>query len=362
MKTLFDPVSIGTLSLKNRILRSATHERAYDAERERFSPFLAPIYKALAEGGVGAIITGMMGVGPNARLMPSMPDATTATAASEFRILADLVHDYDCPILVQLSHCGKRSTVTENDGPAWGPMDTAQSSGKQVKAMNAADIATVAQGFATAAARCRDAGIDGVQIHGAHGYALSQFCSPYFNKRTDEYGGCIKGRSRIIFEVYDAVRQKVGKDYPVWIKLSGREIVDEATTWEEFLWLCRELEARGINAIECSGGVGENAKTSSSQVVLKEEDEGTFATEALTLADAVSVPVISVCGYRTPAIINDRLNKGNIAAISLCRPLLAEPGLVNRWLSGDLAKSPCISCNQCFFQKKGFGCQVALSN
>ncbi|SBW04852.1 putative NADH:flavin oxidoreductase [uncultured delta proteobacterium] len=357
MKTLFDPVRIGGLALKNRIIRSATHERAYD-EQGRFAPILGPIYKKLAEGGVGAIVTGMMGAGPSSRLMPRTVDANGKTAVAGLRELAGTVHPYGCKLLVQLSHCGQRSTVTENDGPAIGPVDTVQPSGKPVRAMTTADIARVAAGFADASARCREAGVDGVEIHGAHGYGLSQFLSPYFNKRRDEYGGDMAGRSRIIFEVYDAIRAKVGTDYPVWIKISGRELVDDSSTWDEILWLCAELEKRGINAIELSGGIGEDDKSKSAQFVKDEEDEGTFAPEALALAAALAVPVVSVCGYRTPAVINGWLNKGNIEGISLCRPLIAEPDLVNRWANGDTAKARCISCNKCYKPKAGFGCQV----
>ncbi|MCC8195035.1 MAG: NADH:flavin oxidoreductase [Deltaproteobacteria bacterium] len=357
MKSLFDPVTIGNLSLKNRIIRSATHERANDANG-RFAPFLAPIYEGLAKGGVAAIVTGMMGAGHNSRLLPSTVDANGATAVPELRILGDLVHGYDCKLLVQLSHCGQRSTVTVDDGPAWGPVAAVQASGKPVKAMTRADIAAVAEGFADAAARCREAGVDGVELHGAHGYGLSQFLSPYFNKRTDEYGGDIAARARIVFEVHDAVRRKAGPEYPVWIKLNGTDLAEEGTTWEELLWLCKELEKRGIDAVECSGGIGEDARSKSAQFVKDEKDEGTFAPQALKLAAALTIPVISVCGYRTPSVINEWLNKGDIAAVSLCRPLLSEPDLVARWASGDLAKSRCISCNRCYTPEKGYGCQV----
>ena len=357
MKSLFDPVTIGSLSLKNRIIRSATLEMPYTADG-RFAPALAPVYETLAKGGVGAIITGMMGAGPGSRLTPGMADANGASMVADCRSLADLVHAHGCKLLVQLSHCGLRSSVTPDDGPAWGPVAGQQPSGKAIKGMTRDDIAAVAQGFADAAARCREAGIDGVQMHGGHGYALSQFLSPYFNKREDEYGGDIAGRARIVFEVYDAIRAKVGDDYPVWIKAGCKDLVEETTTWDEFLWLCAELEKRGMDAIEVSGGISIGRKSSSAQFVKDEADEGVFAKEALDLAATVAIPVISVCGYRTPAVINGWLNRGGIAAISLCRPLMAEPNLVSRWAGGDPAKSRCISCNKCFTPEKGFGCQV----
>lgn len=357
MKSLFDPVSIGGIPLKNRIIRSATLERAADGQG-RFAEFLTPIYTALAEGGVGAVISGMMGVGPNACLLPSMADAGTDAAVPELKKLVALLHTHDCKFVVQLSHCGRRVTVTENDGPALGPSDWTQASGKPARAMTADDIRLMVRNFAEAALRCKEAGVDGVQLHGAHGYCLSQFLSPYCNKRTDEYGGDIKGRGRVVLEVYDAVRAAVGPEYPIWIKLSCRELVDEATTWDEFLWLCKALEERGLDAIEVSGGIGETRESASAQFVKDEEDEGTFAPEALKLAEEVAISIISVCGYRTPSVIDDRLNKGGIEAVSLCRPLLAEPGLVRRWKEGDTEKSVCISCNKCFVPKLGYGCQV----
>ncbi len=357
MKTLFDPVVIGAVSLKNRIIRSATLESPADA-RGRFAAALLPLYAALAEGGVGAIITGMMGVGPNARLRPSMADAGTDEAIAELRALADCVHARGSRLVVQLSHCGRKSTVLEGYAPL-GPMDAPLPHGPIARAMTPNDIEAVALNFAAAASRCKEAGADAVQMHAAHGYLLSQFLSPFYNKRQDGYGGGITGRARIVLEVYDAIRSAVGADFPIWIKINATDLVDETITWDECLWVCAALAERGINAIELSGGIAESARSSSAPPVRDESEEGVYGPEALALAESVSTPVISVCGYRTPAVINEWLNRGRIAAISLCRPLISEPGLVARWQSGDTAKARCISCNKCFRPKDGrFGCRA----
>ncbi|MDL2209599.1 NADH:flavin oxidoreductase [Desulfovibrio sp. OttesenSCG-928-O18] len=358
MKSLFDSVTVGGVTLKNRIIRSATLERPQD-ESGSFLPGLEPIYENLARGGVGAIITGMMGVNGNSRLYPSMIDTFGRHFVPELRALAERVHAHGCKIVVQLSHCGIKVPYGENGEAPVAPSETDLGDGKKARAITREEIAALATGFADAAARCREAGADAVQLHAAHGYLLSQFLSPYYNKRTDEYGGDIAGRSHALSEVYDAVRAKVGNDYPVWMKINSTDRVDESSTWEEVLWVCTDLAKRGMDAIELSGGISVDAKSSSAQPVKAESDEGIYAQKAIELAAAAPVSVISVCGYRTPAVINEWLNKGDIAGISLCRPLIREPGLVARWQGGDTSKPTCISCNKCFRPKHGFGCQIA---
>ncbi|MDR1620851.1 MAG: NADH:flavin oxidoreductase [Synergistaceae bacterium] len=356
MKQLFDPVGIGGLKLKNRLFRSATQEGAAD-ENGHVSPTLFGIYKNLAAGGVGTIITGMVGVDENSRIFPFMLKAYDDAFISGFRKITDEIHVYDARIVVQLSHCGVKASHTDRGNPPLGPSEITALPKKTAQSMTKDDIRNTVRSFASAASRCKEAGADGVQIHGAHGYLLSQFLSPFYNKRGDEYGGSAENRARIVLEVYDAIRAQVGNDYPIFIKINSEDKVEGGFTLDECVRTCLALDERGIDGIEVSGGIGVSKESSPAQQVRSVEAEGTFFANALVVANKVRAPVISVGGYRMPDIIEQCLNKGRVEAVSLCRPLICEPDLPDRWRRGDRGKARCISCSKCFNMKDGFGCK-----
>lgn len=348
MKKLFESATVGRLALRNRLIRSATFEYAYDNEKDSFIHKIMPMYEKLAANGVAAIITGMVGIDENSRAGAVMVKAYGPTFVQELTDVADRVHSLGAKLIVQINHCGQKARQLDNGGLPFGPCDSETPQGTQVRGMNHNDIRSVVTGFAQAALRCKQAGADAVQIHAAHGYLLSEFLNPYFNKRTDEYGGGIEGRSRIVLEVYTAIREAVGKDYPVWIKINCKDMTEPSISAAEFQWVCAELDKHGIDAIEVSGGAMITPQSSSSPLIKKAEDEGYFGHEALQVAENTSASIISVCGYRTPSIMEQWLNKGNIEAISLCRPLISEPDLIGRWEHGDKKKARCISCSKCF--------------
>ncbi len=198
------------------------------------------MYEKLAANGVAAIITGMVGVDVNSRVSPDMVKAYGQNFVAELAKLAACVHAYETKLIVQINHCGQKARQIESGGLLLGPGDAKTPQGDAVKGMNCDDIASVVAAFAQAAARCREAGADAVQIHAAHSYLLSEFLNPFYNRRTDDYGGTIEKRSRIVFAVYDAVRAAVGADYPLWIKINSKDAAEQSISPEEFLWLCRE--------------------------------------------------------------------------------------------------------------------------
>lgn len=348
MKKLFEPVLVGGVSLRNRFIRSATFEYAFNNDTGEFASKLLPMYEELATNEVAAIITGMVGVDENSRALPAMVKAYGNTFVPELTKLVQRVHGLGSKVIVQINHCGKKARQIDGGGLPLGPSDVDGEEGKTVKGMDLEDIRSVVASFAKTAVRCKEAGADAIQIHAAHGYLLSEFLNPYFNKRTDEYGGAIENRARIVFEVYHAIRAAVGNKYPVWIKINCMDLTEQSIRPEEFQWVCGELDKRGIDAIEVSGGAAVDAKSASTPVIKTEDDEGYFANEALQVAEKTAASVISVCGYRTPDIMEKWLNQGKIQAISLCRPLISEPDLVGRWERGDNRKGRCISCSQCF--------------
>ncbi|MGL5049739.1 MAG: NADH:flavin oxidoreductase, partial [Fusobacteriaceae bacterium] len=207
-----------------------------------------------------------------------------------------------------------------------------------------------------AALRVKKSGFDGVEIHSAHGYLLSQFLSPYYNKRCDEYGGSIENRGRIIFEIFNAIREAVGKEFQIWIKLNSADYVKEGgLTEEDSIYVAKKLSELGIDAIEVSGGNGSikevvknNLGAARTKVILSKDNESYFKDYAKKLAEIVETPIILIGGNRHIDVMENILNNSKIEYFSMARPLTCEPNLVNIWMSGDLKRPKCISCNKCY--------------
>ena len=352
MRKLFEETVLGGIKVKNRLVRSATFE--YSADQGRYDNRMREIYTALAEGGVGTIITGMTGVDENSCVIDSMVRAYDPSFQDGLRELAELAHKHNCALVVQLANCGAKVARTDAGLP---PVAPSKLPDKNWRELSKEGIADLAESFASAAAKCKEAGADGVQIHAAHGYLLSQFLSPIYNKRQDEYGGEIDGRARAVFEVYEAVRKAVGRDYPVWIKINSQDGEEGGITLEECMFVCKKLSDMGLDAAEISGGIAMSKRSAPARRVSKQEDEAHFLPEALKIAENVSADVISVGGHRSPERMEEAINEGEVKAISLCRPLICEPDIVSRWASGDYAKPKCISCNKCF-SPGGLSCKV----
>jgi 2,4-dienoyl-CoA reductase-like NADH-dependent reductase (Old Yellow Enzyme family) len=209
----------------------------------------------------------------------------------------------------------------------------------------------VVEAFGISAARAEKAGFDGVQIHAAHGYLLSQFLSPFYNKRNDEYGGSTENRMRIVLEIFKSIKDKVRADYPVMIKLNAQDFVEGGLNADEAIEVAAALDSSGIDAIELSGGTfafsGKFNPVRSGK--LNSQDEEVFyGKEAVKYKEKVRAPLMLVGGIRSFEVAERLVNEGTADYISLCRPLIREPGLVNRWRSGDLRKATCLSDNQCF--------------
>jgi 2,4-dienoyl-CoA reductase-like NADH-dependent reductase (Old Yellow Enzyme family) len=344
MKSLFDEITLGKIEVQNRLVRSATFE--YGADQEgRYGQKMYDIYENLAKGGVGLIITGMVGVDENARVTPFMVKTYDGTFTVELQKLTELVHRYGSKMVVQIAHCGVKVQKTDAGLP---PVAASKLPDKDYRELSIKDIQLLIDSFVTAATRCKDAGADGIQIHASHGYLLSQFLSPVFNKRTDEYGGSIERRAKIVFDVYDAVRAAVGGHYPIWFKINSSDLEENGLTFEECQWVCERLADMGVDAIEVSGGISISPESAPARQVQGEQDEGYFYRQAGQIAEKCKTDIISVGGYRTPELLEKKLNEGEVKAISLCRPFICEPDLANRWQSGNLAKAQCISCSKCF--------------
>jgi 2,4-dienoyl-CoA reductase-like NADH-dependent reductase (Old Yellow Enzyme family) len=217
--------------------------------------------------------------------------------------------------------------------------------------MTPKEIEQTIQSFVSAAARSQQAGFDGVQLHVAHGYLLSQFLSPYFNKRTDEYGGSVENRARIVLAILERTKVALGATFPVLVKMNSDDFIDGGLTVEEMLRISEMLESAGIDGIELSGGTMDAASRHSPvrRGRLKSDEQETYYREAARqYKERIGVPLLLVGGIRSYTVAEDLIQKGMADFISMSRPLIREPHLVARWKSGDREKSACRSCNLCY--------------
>lgn len=344
----------GGLELKNRLVRSATWENMA-TEPGGMTEGLFKVYEDLARGGVGLIITGYAFVTRDEQPNPGMMAIHDDAFIADYRRLTDRVHELGSRIVMQIAYGGSFTGYRPEGRLIWSPSGVADLATKVVPTpMSRDDIGTLVDAFGDAAERVKKAGFDGVEIHGAHTYLLSQFLSPHYNRRTDEYGGSVENRARIILEVYDAMRERVGAEYPVLIKINCEDFMEGGATAEDILAVCKMLDQRGIDAIEISGGgSGAGDKIPVRRKIDTPEKEGYHADHAARIADEIKAPVILVGGLRSPEIIEGLLAKTKIELFSLSRPLLSEPDLPNRWQSGERVRSRCVSCNGCLKMPKG---------
>lgn len=347
MKKLFDETKNNSMVLKNRLVRSAVVENMAD-ENGRPTERYLDFYRELAEGGVGTIITGCTFVMPGDQFYPGMAGLWEDGLIESYQRVTAEVHKHGCNIMPQLAHGGPQGTRDDMGLPVWGPSDVADlTTGKVPAPMKLGEIQIVVEAFADAAARARKAGFDGVQIHGSHGYLLTQFLSPYYNKRTDEYGGSIENRARIFIDIYEAIRSRVGADFPIWLKINSADYIENGATIEDCQYVCEALAKQGLDAVEISGGTTASGHYIARTKILSPEREAYHAEAASRIAENLDIPVILVGGLRSPEVMENLLATTAIEYFSVARPLLAEPYLPNRWRDGDRRRARCISCNGC---------------
>lgn len=342
MNTMFEPFRIGVLELKNRVIGAAVLQPLVGNEGV-VTQTEAEDLAAKASGGIAMIITGMMGVGRNSRAIPQMLDVSLGDFITTYKPVVEGVHRGGALLAAQLSNCGFKSGVIDQGDHAFAPSDI-----ENAREMSVEEIRLVTEDFAAAAAKCRECGIDAVEIHAAHGYLLSEFLSPYVNHREDEYGGTVENRARFLLEVVEAIRKSTGEDYPVLVKINGSDYIEGGQTKEDCLQVCRMLQDAGVSAIEVSGGISMGGGSAATRKGITLKTQGTYVEEASYIAEALDIPVICVSGFRAPDFVEDVLNTTAISAVSIARPLIREPGLVKRWESGDNTPSSCISCSLCF--------------
>lgn len=356
MKTLFDKTKLLNINMKNRFIRGALWEDLAD-EKGHMTDKLSKVYEELAEGGVGTIITGYAFITENEQPNPGMMGIYNDSFIDEYKEFTDKIYSLGSNIIMQIVYGGFMTNFNVGERVIWGPSTMKnENTGAWAKEMSKNDIKYLINSYREATRRVKESGFDGVEIHCGHGYLLSQFLSPYYNKREDEYGGSIDNRGKIVFEVYEAMRAEVGEGFPILIKLNSSDYINEGgLTKEESLYVAKKLADLGINAIEVTGGnesikavMENNLGPARTKIVVSKDRESYFKDYATKLADIVDIPVILIGGNRSLEVMNNLLNENNISYFSLARPLTAEPDLINKWANGENKKTKCVSCNKCY--------------
>lgn len=362
MSKLFAKSEINGMQLANRFVRSATWE-GMATDDGAVTPRLTETMVNLAQGGVGLIISSHAYVSPEGQAGPWQLGVYKDELMPGLQDMANAVHSKGSKIVMQLAHAGNFSNAKLTGQTPCVPSVVEGLSKSPRRELSVPDIKRITEAFVTAAQRAKTAGFDGVQIHSAHGYLLSQFLSPIFNQRQDKYGGDIKNRAKLHLDIFQAIRKAVGSDYPVLVKLNCQDFADNGLNQEDSLQVGKMLADAGIDAIELSGGLLNSRKLSPSRRGIKTEDkEAYFRTEAAAMKKQTSVPLILVGGMRSFGVAEKLVADGVADYISLSRPFIREPGLINRWKSGDLRKAACKSDNQCFepaMQGGGIYCVTA---
>lgn len=345
MKKLFESANIGTLTLQNRLIRAAIWENMAALGGHPTDKMTA-FYEELASGGAGLIITGFILVNQEGHMDRGVLGIYDDTFIPEYSRLTDAVHAKGSKIAAQLAYRGTQGG--NPDGELWGMSPVAhKTTGLTPHEMTKDEIGQLELMFADAAVRAKEAGFDAVELHAAHGYLLSQSLSPYYNHRTDEYGGSAENRIRLLMETYQKVRQAVGDNYPVLVKINCSDFAEDEATFAECEAACRALDAGGADGIEISGGDRVWSTRNSAPSL--------YASYAAQIAEEISAPVILVGNNRDPIALEKLLNATGISFFSMARAFLREPDLAARWESGDLTSSKCIGCGKCY-SPQGVSC------
>jgi len=360
MSAPFEAITINGMNLKNRFVRSATWE-GLAGEDGSVTPQLCELMAQLAGNEVGLVISGYAIVSADGQSSPRQLAAHEDRFLPGLRDMAQAMHAAGGKIALQLVHAGKFSTPGLTGEIPMGPSAEEKDQQLSCRAMSHANIQSVTAAFTEAAVRAQGAGYDAIQLHAAHGFLLSQFLSPAFNRRIDEYGGTLVNRARFLLEVVRSIRGAVGPGFPILIKLNSEDFLPEGMTRSEGVEVAALLEAASADAIEISGGtVASQEFVPPRPGILKSpEAEGYYREAALLHRQKIGIPIMLVGGVRSLEVAEELLESGVADLIALSRPLICEPGLLKRWREGDRRPSRCLSCNACFgpaLEGHGFYC------
>lgn len=341
MSQIADSIQIRNTIFKNRIIKGAMSEAlANDAGQP--NDLLIGLYEAWAKGGLGCAITGNVMVNVGAKNEPGVVAIETERDLEKLKQWAAVGKKHGMVQLIQLSHPGRqcpkglnKETVAPSAVP-FSPMLAAMFG--TPRELKHDEILDIIQRFATAAAVCEKAGFEGVQLHGAHGYLISQFLSPLTNKRTDQWGGSIENRMRFLIDAYQAVRDATSENFIISVKLNSADFQRGGITEEDVITVFKAIDAAGIDIIEISGGTYEAPAMAGAKA--EKRKASTIAREAYFLEFAEKIRQHVACklmvtgGFRTVEGMNAALESGACDFIGIARPLAVEVDLTDRLIAG----------------------------
>lgn len=395
---IFQPLRFRNVEVKNRVFRSNISGR-FDNYDGSGSQTRINWETKFARGGVGAIISSFVPVTLRGRIVPNYATIHRDEAIPFWRAVGEAVHEHDCKFFLQLSHSGRQRDIpgieyarglssTDKPEPLHGFIPDR---------MTKTDIAETVQAFAQGARRAREAGLDGVELHGANGYLITQFLSSGINDRDDEYGGPLQNRARFVLEIVKAIREEVGDDFHLQMKISARDFgnavfpwEDKGNTLEESVQVCQWLEEAGVDGFHVSAGnmfphprnpggglpmevirssygamASAGKYTTRNYLIFRSplgrafgwwwrrnggpmNPEGASLAESSAIKAAVSVPVICTGGFQSASVVRTALQSQACDAVSIARSLIANPDLTEWWRKGeDRPPNPCTYCNRC---------------
>jgi 2,4-dienoyl-CoA reductase-like NADH-dependent reductase (Old Yellow Enzyme family) len=400
---IFQPLAFRKLTVKNRLFRSNISGRLDNYDGSGNQARINWEVK-FAKGGVGTVISSFVPVLIRGRIMPNYATIDTDERIPFWKAVGKAVHEFECRYILQLSHGGRQRDVPGLEF-AMGQSSTDKQDplhGFECERMTVADIEEVQAAFGEGARRAQEAGLDGVELHGANGYLITQFLSSAINDRTDQYGGSLENRARFVIGIVKAIRKKVGPDFHLQMKISATEHNNDllvlkreppGNTIDDSIQVCKWLVEAGVDAIHVSTGSSfphpknpagtdlpldvlsstyEQLASSGTNTfrnlllfrghvsgplfrrmwldagVSAEEIEGLNLPDARRIKESVPVPVICTGGFQTASVIRDAITRGDCDGVSMARPLVANNDLANQFAAGrDRAERPCTYCNKC---------------
>jgi 2,4-dienoyl-CoA reductase-like NADH-dependent reductase (Old Yellow Enzyme family)/thioredoxin reductase len=360
MNKLFEPIQIGTMKLKNRIVMPPMGTN-FSTEDGSVTQRLINYHVERAKGGVGLIIVEgayveFRGKGSIRQLGVDHDDKIPG-----LRELATAIKANGAKVALQLFHGGRQShSSIIGTQPVSASEVPCRLTGETPRALTISEIEAIVEVFAEAARRTKEAGFDAVEIHGAHGYLINQFLSPLTNRRTDQYGGDLKKRARFLLEILERIREKVGGSYPVLCRINGDDYIEGGITLEEAKMTAKMLEHGGVDALHISGGIYDSPiPVTTAPMALP---HGIMVHLAAGIKEVVSIPVIAVGRLDDSELAEEILRREKADLVSIGRALLADPYFPKKVAAGTLDEiNPCIACDECIgklFYNEDIACSV----
>lgn len=343
MSKLFTQLKIGSMELKNRTFM-APMSLGFESQDGSINEILEEYWLTRAKGGVGCIILDALSVDPRVPYLGNTLSFRGPESIAKYKEFTDKVHQYGAKVIPQVTHPGPES-VSAFYGVA--PLASScyiNAMGQKTRALKLEEIPAIIEQYADTAYNAKLAGFDGIELHCAHAYMLlGSFLSPMRNKRTDEYGGSLDNRARLLFEVIDAIKAKCGQDFPIILRISGSERDEQGNRIEDIVYLVPKLIEHGIDAFEISGGT--QYEHCNKIIACHGEKEGLNLQEASEIKKVSSVPVIVVGKFVDPRLAMNVVDKDLVDGVVFGRALLSDPEMVNKAEAGRFDEiAPCATC------------------